>query len=97
MELTAKLIEVSEIKKLPPNKEGKEFEFIELLFDKNTEYNNLLSLNIFGSDKINNFKEFATIGGIYDLDINVFSKKSKTGDRYFTNVRLLNIKLHEND
>ena len=66
------------------SKAGKEWEKLTFVGTTNEEYNNTYAFEIFGSEKIENFKKYTQVGSVIDVDFNVSCNEWK--GKYFTSL-----------
>ena len=87
METTGTIIKMLEVKS-GTSKAGKEWKTQTFVIDTNEEFNNILALEVFGEEKVNNLTKFNKVGDVVNVSFNVSSREwtnPKTGvSSYFT-------------
>ena len=64
------------------SKAGKDWKKLTFAIDTKEEYNNILALELFGDEKVDNFLKYNKVGRTVEVEFNISSNKWK--DRYFT-------------
>lgn len=77
------------------SKAGKNWQLINVIIDRETEYNNILSINIFGEEKINRFKEKASINDVLTLHFDIECREFN--GKYYTNLGLIKFEVLESE
>ena len=63
---------------------GKEWEKMTFVGTTTETYNNTFAFEIFGSEKIENFKKFTNVGSVIDVDFNI--KCNEWKGKYYTSL-----------
>ena len=88
MQTKGTIIEVLPVK-TGTSADGKEWKKITFVIETKEKYNNTLALDVFGTDKVDNFQKYNKVGDFVDVEFNVstYISKNKTtgGNNYFTN------------
>ena len=66
------------------SKTGKDWEKMTFVCTNTEEYNNTFAFEIFGAEKIENFKKYTQVGSIIDVDFNVSCNEWK--GKYYTSL-----------
>jgi len=66
------------------SKAGKDWEKMTFVGETVDEYNNVFAFEIFGTEKIDNFKKFTKVGSVIDVDFNISCNEWK--GKYFTSL-----------
>jgi hypothetical protein len=64
------ITEIKEVQK-GTSKAGKEWQKVEFVGTTQEQYNNLYCFEIFGDEKVENFKKYNKVGSVVDVDFNV--------------------------
>ena len=84
MEVTGKITKVLDTQS-GTSKEGKEWQKLTFILETKEQYNNVYALEVFGSEKVENFTKYNKVGDEVKVDFNVSTNEWK--DKYFTSLQ----------
>ena len=79
-EIQGKITVIGEVKK-GTSKAGKDWQSLQFVVETDEQYNNVYPMELFGSEKIDNFMKYNKVGQLVDCKFNISA--SKWQDKYF--------------
>jgi hypothetical protein len=85
LKVSGTITQVNQVEK-GTSKAGKEWQKMTFILDSKEQYNNIYCFEIFGQEKIENFKKYCMVGHDVEIDFNVSCRA--WNDKYFTTLQM---------